>query len=471
MIFASADYAVFLVAVFALAALVLEVHGARSALAWVAALLLGDLIFLLVAKNLPSLWDPVGTLVFGMLARNAPRAHGVVRFALGTGAFALGAVAGARGGAWLASDRGQSVLAAASALVLASLGLALAVAARTHRIDALSAHLSVYVHITWLVALGVTLGTTRSPEARAASLPRLLVLFLASMMFYHAWAAQMPGAYRYLLGLIVAIVTQDYYFALWIDRAERPALRRALLVASLVANLGTLALFKYFDFFVHVARGAFALAGIRLPLAPLALILPAGISFHTFQSLSYTIDVYRREVRPTRSWLHLATFVLFFPQLVAGPIVRAREFLPQLTEPRQRLARVDGLFRITLGLFKKVALADVLATTLVDRVFARPELFSGLECLLGVYGYAFQIYLDFSGYSDMAIGLARLFGIVFPANFNSPYKAASIIDFWRRWHMTLSRFLRDYLYIPLGGGRCHPLRRHANLMATMLLGG
>ena len=205
--------------------------------------------------------------------------------------------------------------------------------------------------------------------------------------------------------------------------------------------------FKYADFFSHDV--------LHLGVPRLHLILPAGISFHTFQSLSYTIDVYRGRLRATRSVLSFATFVLFFPQLVAGPIVRAQDLLPQLAElPELELsAATSGLFRIVVGLFKKIALADTLALAIVDRVFEAPERFSGLEVLGGVYGYALQIYLDFSGYSDMAIGLAFLLGFRFPQNFDAPYQAPNISEFWRRWHMSLSFWLRDYLYIPLGGNR------------------
>ncbi|TMQ25679.1 MAG: MBOAT family protein, partial [Deltaproteobacteria bacterium] len=212
---------------------------------------------------------------------------------------------------------------------------------------------------------------------------------------------------------------------------------------------------------------------LHLPVRRLHLILPAGISFHTFQSLSYTIDVYRRRLRATRSVISFATFVLFFPQLVAGPIVRAQDLLPQLTElpPLQLEAATAGLFRIVVGLFKKIALADTLALALVDRVFEAPERFSALEVIAAVYGYALQIYLDFSAYSDIAIGSAQVLGFTLPENFRTPYRAANLQEFWRRWHISLSTWLRDYLYITLGGSQGAPWRTYVNLSLTMLLGG
>ncbi|MGH9887328.1 MAG: MBOAT family O-acyltransferase, partial [bacterium] len=226
-----------------------------------------------------------------------------------------------------------------------------------------------------------------------------------------------------------------------------------------------LVFFKYTNFFTQDVLG--------LDVQRLHLILPAGISFHTFQSLSYTIDVYRKELRATRSVVTFATFVLFFPQLVAGPIVRAQTLLPQLEEPPplELTAAANGLFRIVVGLFKKVALADTLALTLVDRVFETPGQFSTLEVVAGVYGYALQIYLDFSAYSDIAIGSAQVLGFTLPENFRTPYRSANLQEFWRRWHISLSTWLRDYLYVALGGSRGAPWRTYVNLIATMLLGG
>jgi D-alanyl-lipoteichoic acid acyltransferase DltB (MBOAT superfamily) len=204
----------------------------------------------------------------------------------------------------------------------------------------------------------------------------------------------------------------------------------------------------------------------------IAITLPVGISFFTFQALSYVIDIYRRNFEPVRL-MEFAVYLSFFPHLVAGPIVRAAEFLPQLRE-RHDPRKVDAsraFFLIASGLFKKVVIANFLATSIVDRVFASPGRHSGIEALFAVYGYAVQIYADFSGYTDIAIGLALLLGFRFPQNFDAPYTARSLQDFWRRWHMTLSRWLRDYLYIPLGGNRRGRLFTYRNLMLTMVLGG
>ncbi|MCB9575052.1 MAG: MBOAT family protein [Kofleriaceae bacterium] len=318
-------------------------------------------------------------------------------------------------------------------------------------------------HLIFLAGWGVAIGAAQTPSGRPFG--RVLVLLLGSSIFYHAWAAAQHGWYRYLLLLLLAIVVGDFLLALAIERTDDPRRRKALLLVSLLSNLGVLGLFKYYDFFT--------IDVLRLHVSPLHLILPAGISFHTFQSLSYTIDVYKRQIPATRSVTQFATFVLFFPQLVAGPIVRAHQLLPQMDRlpPLDRRLAADGLFRIVIGLFKKIALADLLAHVIVDRVFEAPGRFSGLEVLLAVYGYAFQIYLDFSAYSDIAIGSAQLLGFEFPENFQTPYRSANLQEFWRRWHMTLSSWLRDYLYIPLGGGRGGAWLTYRNLTITMLLGG
>ena len=244
------------------------------------------------------------------------------------------------------------------------------------------------------------------------------------------------------------------------------------LVVAVAFNLAVLGVFKYYDFFISSVEDGLEQFGLAPNLPLLRVVLPVGISFFTFQALSYVIDVYRGKVAAT-SLLQFAVYLAFFPQLVAGPIVRASEFLPQL-ERRLNPREIDftrGAMLIALGLFKKVVIASYLADALVDDVFAFPERFSGAEILLGVYGYAIQIYADFSGYTDIAIGVALLLGFRFPENFNQPYRATSIGDFWRRWHMTLSRWLRDYLYIPLGGNRGGKAKRDRNLFLTMLLGG
>jgi D-alanyl-lipoteichoic acid acyltransferase DltB (MBOAT superfamily) len=203
------------------------------------------------------------------------------------------------------------------------------------------------------------------------------------------------------------------------------------------------------------------------------IILPVGISFFTFQSLSYTLDVYRRKIRPVKNIVDFGFYVSFFPQLVAGPIVRASEFIPQLYS-RFHLDKREfshALYLISKGLIKKIIISDFIAVSFVDRVFDAPSMYSGFENLMAIYGYGLQIYCDFSGYTDIAIGIGLLFGFRLPVNFNSPYKAQGMSDFWKRWHISLSRWLKDYLYIPLGGNRKGKFRTYINLMITMLLGG
>jgi len=296
---------------------------------------------------------------------------------------------------------------------------------------------------------------------------RFLLLLAASWFFYASW--------KFLyLGLIVFSTLLDYWVggALYkLDREDESlrTRRRLLLLCSLVGNLGLLAVFKYYDVFIRTnIEGLF---GVELPF--LGVALPVGISFYTFQTLSYTIDIYRGTLKPARNMREFALFVAFFPQLVAGPIVRAADFLPQLDKrpslTPEQLNR--GLYRIMVGLAKKVIIADVLALGLVTPVFDPTSKATGLEVLLGIYGYALRIYCDFSGYSDIAIGSALLLGFRIPENFNAPYLARSIQDFWRRWHISLSTWLRDYLYIPLGGNRKGTRRTYINLALTMLLGG
>jgi D-alanyl-lipoteichoic acid acyltransferase DltB (MBOAT superfamily) len=247
-----------------------------------------------------------------------------------------------------------------------------------------------------------------------------------------------------------------------------PRRRKLLVTLSIAGNLGMLGVFKYHGFFVENLR---ALTGLDLPA--LDVLLPVGISFYTFQTLSYTIDVYRGHLAPTRSLLDFAVYISFFPQLVAGPIVRARDFLPQL-RARPALTEADfmaGIRKIVVGLTKKVLIADVLALHVVDPAFAPGASASGAAAWLAVYAYAIQIYCDFSGYSDIAIGSARLLGFRFLENFDAPYLARNVQDFWRRWHISLSTWLRDYLYIPLGGNRKGWARTQLNLIATMGLSG
>jgi D-alanyl-lipoteichoic acid acyltransferase DltB (MBOAT superfamily) len=311
--------------------------------------------------------------------------------------------------------------------------------------------------------LAVYLGFWALERRRTA---RHALLLAASCAFYMSWN---PA----LIALVFVSTTVDWFAALRIEAAGSRRARRAWLGVSLGTNLGLLGFFKYAGFFVDGARAGLAALGLPAPLPVLEVILPVGISFYTFQTLSYTVDVYRGVLPARRSLLDVSLFVLFFPQLVAGPIVRATEFLPQLDEEPRLWKRqgADALFRIARGLAKKVLLADVLAVGLVDGPFANPEVYSSLECTIAAYAYAFQIYLDFSAYSDIAIGSAALFGFRLPENFHLPYRASSLTEFWRRWHQTLSRWLRDYLYVPLGGSRRGRLRTYANLAITMVLGG
>lgn len=290
---------------------------------------------------------------------------------------------------------------------------------------------------------------------------RLLFVVLFSYYFYY----KSSGTYFVLLGVVTL---SDFILARIMEQARTKAFRRTLLIISLTINLGLLCYFKYTNFFYEM-------------LAPLwggefhalDIFLPVGISFFTFQSLSYTIDVYRGELKALHNPLDYAFFVSFFPQLVAGPIVRARDFIPQIRRPVVVTPEMfgRGVYFIAAGLFKKAILSDYISVNFVERIFDNPGLYSGIENLFGVYGYALQIYCDFSGYSDMAIGIALLLGFHFPLNFRSPYKSASITEFWRRWHISLSTWLRDYLYISMGGNRRGKLRTYFNLFMTMLLGG
>lgn len=296
---------------------------------------------------------------------------------------------------------------------------------------------------------------------------RKLLLLTASYLFYAGWD-------RRFLSLIAISTGVDYAVGRRLDPElpASPRLRRALLVASLVVNLGILGAFKYYGFFVESAAGLLHALGLGATARVPEIVLPVGISFYTFQTLSYTIDVYRRKLAPVRSLLDFALFVGFFPQLVAGPIVRAADFLPQLEE-RPRLAEVA--FRRNLALFligfvKKACIADNLAP-FADQVFDSPATFTALAIGTAVALYAAQIYCDFSGYTDMAIASAGLLGYRLPVNFRFPYLATSVADFWHRWHVSLSTWLRDYLYVPLGGSRGSRLATHRNLTLTMLLGG
>jgi alginate O-acetyltransferase complex protein AlgI len=276
--------------------------------------------------------------------------------------------------------------------------------------------------------------------------------------------------------IIFAGSSLDFNIGLWLAKTEDPKKRKQLLLLSVFYYLGVLAIFKYYDFAVDSVTTMLSWMSIKASPAKLHLVLPFGISFFTFETMSYTIDVYRKEIEPCRRYWDYLLFVCFFPHLVAGPIVRPQQMLPQFAEgyvdPVDANTRnAEGFFLIARGLAKKLILGDTLALGMVGRVFDNPERYSSIEIVLGVYAYAIQIYADFSGYTDVALGSARLFGFNLPENFKAPYLSLNLQDFWRRWHISLSSWLRDYLYVPLGGSRGSADKTYRNLMITMLLGG
>lgn len=285
---------------------------------------------------------------------------------------------------------------------------------------------------------------------------RIVYVTLFSLYFYY----KTSGLFFLLL---VGLSLSDFAIGRLMHRSRRSEARKSLLVLSLLINLGLLCYFKYADLIVSAVAGL-----IDRTLTLPDIFLPVGISFFTFQSMSYVIDLYRRQIEPVRRWIDYLFYLSFFPQLVAGPIVRARDFLPQIYRNPVFVSRDmfgRGVFLILSGLFKKAIISDYISLNFVDRVFDNPMLYSGFENLMGVYGYALQIYCDFSGYSDMAIGLALLLGFRFPVNFDSPYQSATITEFWRRWHISLGSFFRDYVYIPLGGKKKHRLLNMAIVWA------
>src|SRR6478752_8721560 len=291
------------------------------------------------------------------------------------------------------------------------------------------------------------------------------VLVVASYFFYAQW----DWRFCFLLAFSSAV---SYLAGLLIDRARDDRGRRIVLGVAVAVHLSLLGTFKYFDFFVLSANELARALGFTHELPFLEILLPVGISFFTFHGISYVTDVYRGDVAVCRNPLDMALYMSFFPQLVAGPIVRAAYFLPQLARPStEPIPIAPALLLILSGLFKKVVIANYLATGLVDPVFSAPTSYGGPDLLLATYGYAVQIFCDFSAYSDMAIALAALCGFRFPINFNQPYRAQSLHEFWHRWHISLSTWLRDYLYKPLGGNRHGRWKTYRNLLLTMLLGG
>jgi alginate O-acetyltransferase complex protein AlgI len=290
-------------------------------------------------------------------------------------------------------------------------------------------------------------------------------MLLAAYVFYGWWD------WRFL-GLLFGTTLNDYLVGIGLDKTERPEHRRLLILLSIVVNLGVLGFFKYYNFFVSSFIDAFAGIGVHLEAPTLKVILPVGISFYTFQALTYTIAVYRREMPATRDAIGFFAYVSFFPQLVAGPIERARHLLPQFFIPRviEPEAFASGLRQMLWGFFCKLVVADNCATV-VNSIFAHPVPLPGSLALLGSVLFAFQIYADFSGYSHIALGTARLFGFELMQNFATPYFSQSHPEFWRRWHISLSSWFRDYVYIPLGGNRTSKPRQAFNLLVTFTLSG
>jgi alginate O-acetyltransferase complex protein AlgI len=294
---------------------------------------------------------------------------------------------------------------------------------------------------------------------------RVWFLLAASFFFYMSWSAE-------LALIICASCVMDYFVARGMEACASIAVRRLLLATSLVANLGLLCYFKYANFFLQSLTDALHAVGSAASLPVLQVILPIGISFYTFEAINYTIDVYRRRVPAERNLAHFMLFITFFPHLIAGPIVRARDFLPQIGRPKLwDWARLHlGAQFFLLGVFKKLAIADRMPLW-TDGVFADPEQYNTGAVWLAVLAYAIQIYCDFSGYTDMAIGAAHMLGYKLAKNFDMPYASANISEFWRRWHISLSSWLRDYLFIPLGGSRGNRWQTYRNLLITMTLGG
>jgi len=292
------------------------------------------------------------------------------------------------------------------------------------------------------------------------------ILLLASSYIFYGW-----WDWRFL-SLIIFSSFLDYFVGLFIFKEKCKKRKKYWLLVSLFSNLGLLAIFKYYNFFVDSFSNSMNLLGWNVNDLTLNIILPVGISFYTFQTLSYTIDIYREQLKPTKDWIVFFTYVSFFPQLVAGPIERASNLLPQIEKKRFFNEKWfnEGLVQIFIGLFRKIVIADNLGVY-VDAVYSNSEIHDSSSLLIATIFYSFQIYYDFAGYSDIAIGSAKLFGFSFNPNFNFPYFSKSITEFWRRWHMSLSFWLRDYLYISLGGNRKGIKITYRNLLLTMLIGG
>jgi len=291
------------------------------------------------------------------------------------------------------------------------------------------------------------------------------LILVASYVFYGSWDE------RFLSLIILSSIT-DYILGLKIHHSESTRKRKALLITSIVINLGVLGFFKYYNFFVDSFIDLFDLFGISLTPSTLSIILPVGISFYTFQTLSYTIDIYRKKLEPTKDVIAFFSFIAFFPQLVAGPIERAKDLLPQFLKHRTFSydIAISGLRMGLWGLFKKVVIADNLAKY-VDLIYGAPESFYGISLIIGTVFFTLQLYCDFSGYSDIAIGVARLFGFKLMTNFRTPFFSTSVKEFWTRWHISLSTWFKDYVYIPLGGNKVSKSRWSFNIFITFLISG
>ena len=294
---------------------------------------------------------------------------------------------------------------------------------------------------------------------------KVILCLVGSYVFYGWWD------WRFL-SLIFTSTLVDFYLGARIEKERYSSKKKKYLLLSITANLGMLGVFKYFNFFIDSFHNVTGLLGLGFNLTSLDIILPVGISFYTFQTMSYTIDIYKGKLQAENDFMTFATYVAFFPQLVAGPIVRASHLIPQfkINHKFDKARLTEGFAQILLGFFKKIVIADSIAK-IVETGFSYPETFSSLNLIIIVFLYAFQIYCDFSGYSDIAIGIARMLGYDFPVNFRFPYFAKNFSDFWNRWHISLSSWLRDYLYFTIGGNRFGAKKTARNLMITMLLGG
>ncbi len=291
---------------------------------------------------------------------------------------------------------------------------------------------------------------------------KMVFVILFSLYFYYKSSTE----YCFIL---LGVCLSDYLLGLLMGRLSgRRTAMRWIIALNVVLNVGMLVYFKYFNLLYQTFAD---ITGTSFD--PLDIVLPAGISFFTFRSISYLVDIYRGEIAPATNFLHYCFYLTFFPPLLAGPVVRAKDMLPQVASNpiATRIMVSEGLFLIMSGLIKKVVVADYISANFVDRVFETPSLYTGLENVMAIIGFTVQLYCDFSGYSDMAIGIALLLGYRFKDNFNSPFKSQSPTEFWKRWHISLSSWLMDYLYIPLGGNRRGKWRQRVNLMTTMLIGG